>query len=212
MIEVSANKLIGALVYRTMVALNANEKFKENLKGYEFAGTCFIGDTFNLWNYPGTPNEISNTLLSVDQLKNGTYKKFPSILNFQTIKQTRSKMSRIINYNLAIVGRVDNANNWTTQDREDQLFDKLLRPIYNEFINQILKCGWVDVERPIPTHTYYEVFTTGDNAGQLLKRYGNHIDAIELHNLSLSVKNSLCQNVINEIEQDDIKGRLTMTK
>lgn len=198
---ISANKIIGALIYRTRKSLNENAVFLKNLSSYYFAPNCIIDGKFNLWHYPGTPNEISNSLLSIGKATNGKLLKFPSFFNFQTIKQTKYKQTVTINYNLAIVGSV--LNDWRTQTREDQVFDKLLRPIYDEFIKQIVSCGWFNIDLPIPSHTYYEVFTTGNNQGVLLDRYGGYVDAIELHNLSLNLKWNLCGDIIQKIEEEN---------
>lgn len=203
MITISPNKIIGALVYRTRENLNKNASFLEKASLYKFITDSMNDGKISLWHYPGTPDEISGILNFMDKNPNGNKLKFPSIFNYNTIKQTKSGQKVIINYNLAIVGRV--LNNWTTEQRDTQLFDRLLRPIYEEFIRQVKGCGWFITELPLPTHSYYEVFTTGGNQGVLLERYGDYVDAIELHNLSLTLRPNLCEKDLIKIEEENKK-------
>lgn len=189
------------LVYRTREALNANPSFLENLKQYVYYQNCYVNDKFLFWHYPGTDNEISNVLLEIGKNKNGARLKFPAILNYQSIRQQRDGLDATIYYNLAIAGSI--RSDWTTEQREVQVFDKLLRPIYAEFMRQISRCGYFKIGYGYPPHTYYEVFTTGKNATDLAIRYGDHIDAIELHNLELTVKYNLCYKDAEKIESDN---------
>lgn len=202
MIVASPNKIIGALVYRTRDALNKDASFLENASQYKFIPDSMHDGKMSLWHYPGTPDEISGMLNFMDKNPNGNKLKFPAIFNYNTIRQSKSGQKVTLNYNLAIVGRV--LNNWTTQQRETQLFDRLLRGIYKEFINQIKISGWFLTELPYPSHNYYEVFTTGGNQGILLeKKYGDFIDAIELHNLSLTLRTNLCEKDLKKIEEQN---------
>lgn len=198
---VSPNKIIGSLVYRTRTALNKDERFKSALKDYAYSGNCLVDDKFLLWHYPGTGSEISRVLLKIGENPNGALLKFPAILNFQSIKQEKKEGKNLIYYNLAIVGSV--AGEWTTEQREVQVFDKLLRPIYEEFMKQVKGCEYFQLNFGTPTHTYYEVFTTGDNSSELMNRYGDCIDAIELHNVILSLKPVLCERHLSVMENEN---------
>lgn len=198
---VSQIKIIGALIYRTREALNEDKSFIERLSLYEFAPNCIVDGKINLWHYPGTPNEISNALTKIGEHPAGGLLKFPSFFNYQTVKQFKAGKRVTINYNIAIVAPV--VNEWLTEQRESEVFDRLLRPIYEEFIRQVVKSGWFNTELPYPSHNYYEVFTTGGNQGILLERYGVHIDAIELHNISLTLRTNLCEKDLKTIEEQN---------
>lgn len=208
---ISANKIIGSLVYRTREALNGNKEFKEALKKYMFSRNCLVRDKFSLWHYPGTPSEISTCLLKIGEHHNGSRLKFPAILNYQTIKQDRGEET-VIHYNLAIVGSVK--SDWTTEQRENQVFDLLLRPVYDEFMKQVQACKWFANGYDTPSHEYYEVFTTGSSSSDLDKTYGDYIDAIELHDLRLTLNSKLCDKDIkviideNNLVTSDIKNIL----
>lgn len=198
----SPNKAIGSIVYRTREVLNNNTSFKEALRGYLYSPNCLVNDTFSLWHYPGTQNEISTALLKIGEHFNGSKLKFPALLNFQTIRQDKSGNEIKLHYNLAIAGVVKST--WATEDREVELFDLLLRPIYEEFIKQIKQCGWFNVDYGVPPHSYYEVFTTGNNYSELQNVYGDYIDAIELHDLQLTVKQNLCDRDLKKISNENM--------
>lgn len=199
---VSPNDIIGSLVYRTREALNKNKQFIDQLAGYYYSPNCLINDKMNLWHFPGTHNEISNVLLKLGEAVNGSYLKFPAILNFQSIRQSRQGASIEVHYNLAIVGSVKNT--WTTQERESQLFRLLLRPIYEEFINQVNIYQCFNLGYGIPSHDYYEVFTTGGNSAQIKDMYGEYVDAIELHDLTVNIKPICLRDGMNILKENNL--------
>lgn len=200
---ISPNKIIGSLVFRTREALNKNHEFLSNILGYAYGDNFLVKGKFSLWHYPGTGNEISNELLSIGKHPQGIRVKFPSILNFQPIRQDKIGDSVDINYNIAIVCLVNNI--WTTQKREEEVFEHILRPIYEEFIRQIQLCNYFILDYGIPPHTYYEIFTTGDSVGDMIRKYGDCIDAIELHGLKLHLNTRLCKSDIALIEDENKK-------
>ena len=196
----SPNTIIGSLVWRTREALNRNAEFLDTLAGYYYAPNCLIDGKFSFWHFPGTQAEISAVLLKLGEALNGSMLKFPSVLNFQSIRQQRKGDAVTLNYNLAIAGSVKST--WTTQERETELFDKVLRPVYDEFMRQVLLSGYFLTDYGQPPHDYYEVFTTGGNAAQIKDLYGEHVDAIELHNLSLVLK-PLCRRQLERIATEN---------
>lgn len=198
---VSPNKLMGMLVYRTREALGRDRAFLAGLQEYVFSPNCLVDGRFLFWHYPGTPNEISNVLLAIGEHINGVRLKFPAILNYQPIRQRHVRETTTLYYNLAIVGSVD--KDWTTEQREVQVFDLLLRPIYREFMRQIEISGYFSTGYGVPSHDYYEVFTTGGNSAEMSARYGDYVDAIELHGLELKPKSTLCDKDVAAIEKDN---------
>lgn len=184
-------------MYRTREALNNNASFLSNANEYPFYPNCIMGDMFSFWHYPGTYNEISTTFLAV---KDKIFK-YPSLLSFHPVRQQLDGQSRLVTYNLAFAALSD--SNWTTEQRDAKVFETILRPIYTEFIRQIEKSKYF---RNLPfgylPHDYYEVFSSGDNQGVLIEKYGDHIDAIEIHNLRLDIK-KLCDGDIQRIEREN---------
>lgn len=197
---ISANKIVGSLVYRTGIDINANRSVFDTINSYEFAPSFIESDRINFSHLPGTPNEISNIFIEISKHPKGKYLKYPSLLNFQPIEQRIEKNSTIIYLNLAFVAPVK--SEWTTSQREIEVFDKVLRPLYASFMSQVAKCRYFELGFGMIPHDKFEVFTTGDNSGSLLNRYGDYIDAIEVHNLRLRVK-QLCDKDIDIINYED---------
>lgn len=198
--SINAVDIIGALTYRTAAALNTplrgnvDTEFQKNVGIYKFYKSLFNDkNKMHLWHYPGTQQEIQETWGKINKDQYASLKKFPAILNFQGIDQERGRypgMTRLI-YNLSIVAPVD--SNWTTQQRNDTVFEVVLRPIYTEFIRQIKKCGWFQIGFNGIPHNYKEVFTTGANfTGAIRMQYGDYIDAIQLTELKLDAKIEQC--------------------
>lgn len=201
---VSPNKLVGMLVYRTREALNQNHVFMRNLKNYEYYPNCVVNGKFNLWHYVGTPTEISGSILN----KKSPLVKFPCILDFKPNTEDYIRFDSIqyirTNFRLAIAA--SSFSNWTTEQREVEVFEIVLRPVYEEFIRQIRKANNVfEIGFGIPDHRKVEVYTTGNNKDSFVEWYGETIDAIELHNLNLNVTGEMCARYRQEIEDQNSK-------
>lgn len=208
----SPNRIMGSLVYRTRLAMNRNKEFMTNLKRYSFHPNCLFGGEFHLWHFPGTHNEISQVLTSISGL-NAAKVKFPAILNYQSIKQNKAGGSineATIHYSLALVGLVD--SNWTTEHREAEVFDLLLRPIYEEFIRQVRLSGYFSMGyNNFPDHDYYEIFTTGKAGNPVNEQYGDYLDAIRIMNLALPLRSTLCDKDFRQIDDENNKVTLEVT-
>ena len=194
---------MGSIVYRTREALNRNKTFLTGLNGYRYADSCFLGDRFQLWHYPGTHSEISAVLRTLGTDTILSSQKFPGLLTYQNIRQDRSGLSVTIHYNLALVAPV--LKDWSTETREVQAFDMVLRPMYREFLNQIILSGYFDMGYGTPQHAYYEVFTTGESGEKVMDQYGDYLDAVELHGLRLTLKDTLCKRHYLIIEDENKK-------
>ncbi|MCL1942623.1 MAG: hypothetical protein FWF54_03615 [Candidatus Azobacteroides sp.] len=204
MINFSANRVMGSVIYRTRESLNKNIQFLDNIKRCYFYPTVVTGGKINLWHYPGTQNEISDIFLKLAEKPTGRKLKFPSVFNMQAIHQQRGGADYLSNINYSLIFTAPVVSHWTTPEREKEAFDFILRPIYNEFMNQVQRCGYFDLPYGIPFHDYYEVFTTGESTGHLIKRYGDNFDAIELWNLKLKLR-LLCEKDFLEIENESKK-------
>lgn len=196
----SVNKIIGSIVYRVRESLDSNPSFRKDVQKYPFHANCFFNDKLNLWHCPGTPNEISSNLKIIGKNLNGEMLKYPSVFNFQSVRQEFDGKKHDSYFNLAIVAPT--VDEWGTEERENHLFAPLLRWIYEELINQVIKSGYFHLPFGIPPHSKYEVYTTGGNSGNLVERYGTFIDAIEIHNLKLTLKN-LCKNQLDRIDTEN---------
>jgi hypothetical protein len=197
----SVNKAIGAAVYRTREALNGNKAFLKALESYEYCHNSLYDGEFHLWHYPGTYAEIARCI--IDQT-NSRYK-FPAILNFLPVREITRRVGGdtivSVSVNLAIVAST--LSDWLTEQREPQTFDLVLRPIYDEFLRQIGMTRYFETGYGDIPHTKYEVFTTGGNQGALVKTWGEHVDAIEIHDLELILNPKLCEEDYAQMVEDN---------
>lgn len=194
-------RLVGALAYRTSSALTGNKAFMAALSEYEYADNCAYDGAFHLWHFPGPRGEIAKTI----NAQNSSKLKFPAILNFLPIREVIANSAGYpqhqLTLNLAIAAST--LSDWTTQQREVQTFDLVLRPIYREFMRQIALSGYFMARYGDLPHEKYEVYTTGGNQKELEYEWGEHIDVIEVRNLTLILNPKLCDRDIRTIEEDN---------
>jgi hypothetical protein len=221
-LEASPNRIMGSIVYRTREALNGDAEFLGFVREYAYSPNLFAGDRFNLWHYPGTRNEICNALKEV----NDPRFKFPAVLNFQNIQQRVEADYSTIYYNVAIIAPV--LSTWLTQEREAEVFDHVLRPVYREFMRQVAGSGYFllpDGEIPRTVYevfgtgdtrsgyfllpagevprTMYEVFTTGGGKASLVESYGDYVDALEVHGLALRPRPCYREGVVERMVEEN---------
>jgi hypothetical protein len=209
----TANEIIGSLVYRTNKALNGNQKFLDAIKEYHYYPTVANDNGLHLWHFPGTNQEISQVfqLLSKDAIRGGKLK-FPGLLNFQSVIQEHGREATVMRYNLAIVAPV--WSEWTTQQREEQVYKLVLKPIEDEFINQVER--FPHFQTPMGKFPYTSLYvpTTGRALNSIMKiQYGDFLDAVELPNLSIKVSetcSSMSRIIVEESKKvtDEIKNLL----
>lgn len=201
----STNRLIGAVVYRTRKALNENKAFMQAVADYEFAPNCLYNGVFHLWHFPGTHAEISRIMNDLSKTAQGNKVKFPCIMNFlpdtETVTGSNSGGSIVqVRLNLAICATTE--SEWLTQTREKQVFDPVLYPVCEEFIRQMSKLPYIQQGYGQPPHTKHKIFTTGASAGQIHDRYNEHIDAIEIANLTLTLNTRLCDKYHSQMAEE----------
>ena len=202
------NEIIGSLVYRTCNALNGNAKFLDAVKKYYYCPAIVVDDVFHLWHFPGTAQEISHVFqyLSKDTAI-GSMLKFPAILNFQSVIQEHNAqqgLKMILRYNLVIITPV--LSEWTTQQREEQAYKLVLKPIEKEFIKQIRNLSQY-FQVPVSEYNYTSLYvpTTGKSLNSVMKiMYGDFIDAIEMPNFIIKVKPT-CDSMSETIENESKK-------
>ena len=183
----TANEIIGSLVYRTNNALNGNQKFLDAIKKYYFHDAVVSDDKLHLWHFPGTAQEISHVFqaLSKDALI-GSQLKFPAMLNFQGVIQEHKPDMVWMRFNLAIVSPV--LSEWTTQQREEQVYRLVLKPIEDEFIRQVGRFKLFLIPLGDIQYTSVYIPTTGRALNSIMKvQYGDFLDVIELPNFVIKV-------------------------
>lgn len=207
------NEIIGSLVYRTNSALNNNTVFLDNIQKYMYYNALVENSKLHLWHFPGTANEISQVFqtLSKDSLI-GCKMKFPGLLNFQGVIQEHNAQPgvTVLRYNLAIVAPV--LSEWTTQYREMQVYKLVLKPIEDEFINQIKKFRHIQIPMEGLRYASSYIPTTGRALNSIMKiQYGDFVDAIEFPNFTIKVLKTcdgMSEIIVNESIRvtDEIKN------
>lgn len=181
--RVSANQIIGSLIYRTREALRNNANFIDAAMASPFGPNYFIDGKFNLLHAPGTISEIKNLMLELDKTQEGRQHKFPAVFNYeQKLRMTANRITTI-RINLSFVAITD--KDWRTETRERYVFDPILRPVFSEFFNQVRKAEYL--KRPLTTDIsrWYEIFTTGSYSETSFVPYGDWLDAIEIRDFDL---------------------------
>lgn len=214
-INISSIEIIGAMVYRTMLKLNENQEFLDNLVKYKFSDIVTSNGKLHLWHFPGTMEEIAATMQYLGQHQKGQSLKFPAFLNFQQIYENLGKVpgQTEIKYSLAIASLVD--DDWTTEQRDENLFRYLLQPIYNEFMRQLGISRLFAIPPSGIKHTRIRVFNKGaaikvssrigESTPEVIKAlYGDYMDFIQLSNFTLNLLDNSCipvQDLLREQNQ-----------
>jgi hypothetical protein len=198
------NEIIGSLVYRTNEALNKNAGFLEAIKGYYYYPAVVHDGRLHLWHFPGTGQEISQVFQTLSgHSMTGSKLKFPGLLNYQAVIQDHGASATVMRYNLAIVAPV--LSEWTTQQREEQVYKRVLKPVEDEFINQIEL--FPHIQTPTGRFPYVSAYipTTGSALNSIMKiQYGDFIDAVELPSLSIKVLET-CRSMSKKITEESEK-------
>jgi hypothetical protein len=183
-------KFVGSLVSRVNDRLNADSRFMRAIAGYYYANNCVFDDKFHLRYYPGTHSEINACVI---EQKNPRYK-FPALMYFVPMKEQFSVSGNMPQHSLSLDLAIcaSTLSNWLTEQREEQTMKLVLRPIYNALIDEIKRSAVISQGYGVPAHTKISAPFTGTDGGLLVKQWGEYIDAIELHNLSLTVSQSIC--------------------
>ena len=146
----------------------------------------------------GHPLEILNTLSAKDNNKDWKYKKYPLIALFQDFTEAIGEnMNNQGETELNIVICMQTSPDYTSAQRYDKKFRPVLYPLYDLLIKHIEASKWfVNVGPGLVPHDKTDRLFWG-KAGLYGKEgniFNDHIDAIEIDNLSLSLR--LKQNCI----------------
>lgn len=156
------------------VAGKVAERYGRNVS-FLFGDWDYIANQLMLW---GTGAQAVN--------------KYPIICLRSPISETRGT-NREVSIDVAIL--VNTLKNYTNEQREQESFVKVLRPIYELFMEEInshkmIKSTYLGV---LP-HSYTENYRYGRlglQGGDEMK-FKDFVDAVEIKNLSLTIKNVTC--------------------
>ncbi|MCL1933055.1 MAG: hypothetical protein FWF53_04480 [Candidatus Azobacteroides sp.] len=208
---ISPIDVMGSLVYRTREALNKNAAFLEKIKGYRYYDSVSDDGKVRLWHYPGTPEEISDKYLGMQDSEK-SFLKYPAVFDYLNIPEQIGVTTgyKDVFFNLAFVAPTN--KDWDSFTRKDRVFKMILYDIYEEFFNQIKK---FDVGRrgkvvfnpsgEIP-HKKYDVHTTGKSVTEVLEyKYCDYMDVIQIINLRLKIAAYICDEDTKSVEEESYK-------
>lgn len=166
----SVNRIFAEIVGRV------SEKWGKNV-------SYLFGD----WSY------ISNQLTVWGKSPNTSPLKFPIICLYSPFTEERD--AEDVRVSLEFILMVNTEKGYTNEDRESISFDKVLRPIYRLFMDEIRgDRRFASDYRGIVPHQYTENYRYGRVGvlGPDGKPFRDFIDAIEIKNLDLTIKKEKC--------------------
>lgn len=142
---------------------------------------------FGDWSY------ISNQLTVWGKSPKTSPLKFPIICLYSPFTEERDAEDARVSLEFIIM--VNTEKNYSNEDRESISFDKVLRPIYRLFMDEIRgDRRFASDYRGVVPHQYTENYRYGRVGvlGPDGKPFRDFIDAIEIKNLDLTIKNVKC--------------------
>ena len=140
----------------------------------------------------GHPLEVINLLAKKDRSKTHKFNKYPLIALFQDFAETIGEDPKIQSTaTLNIIIATQTSPDYTAAQRYDNTFKTILYPLYELLLKHIQQSGWFhNVSQGIYEHTKYDRLFWGrqglqGNDGLI---FMDHIDAIEITDLSLAMK------------------------
>lgn len=138
----------------------------------------------------GHPIELKNTLKEMTESKTQKYLKFPVVMLFTDIISSQSVVKGAFqDVTLNIVIAMSTKPELKYSQRTVYNFDPILRPIYQELIQEFYRCGyfWVQSVRQILGRDIERYFWgAGASQGNDQNFFNDNIDAIEIKGLKLT--------------------------
>lgn len=142
---------------------------------------------FGDWDY------IANKLLEMGASSATAGKKYPIVCLRSPYTEHRSGKERSVNLEFLIA--VNTLQEYTNEQREQTSFEEVLRPLYSYFMKEISRSPYIKSSYvgSLP-HDYLENYRYGRLGvkGGDGNRFRDFIDAIELKNLSITIKEKEC--------------------
>lgn len=147
-------------------------------------------------NYQFADTTYVNTILSAMSRSDKTVRlKFPLIVLLTPFMETRDDPNVSTSARISLTIAVRTMSGYDNETRLQKSFIEQLRPIYDSFIREFRNHESIDVQyNGVIPHNYRERFDLGsrgamDSSG---KKLTDLIDAIEIENLEIKLKNKQC--------------------
>lgn len=144
----------------------------------------------------GNAQYVKDRLDELSKTSKGNEIKFPLIALFCPFNEQRNTPDYYTKAKVRVLIACSSSQQWSNEQRLQTSFQNILRPIYNRFLDALIDDGRLDFGYDLNVnHEYSENYSYG--------RYGAHtgtgdalsepIDAINISNLELKVKNPNCK-------------------
>lgn len=136
---------------------------------------------------------ISNQLTLWGKSPKTSKLKFPIICLYSPFAEDRSSAETEVSLEFIIM--VNTLKGYSNEDRQKTSFEQVLRPIYNLFLDEIKKdINIVRSYNDVVPHSYIENYRYGRVGviGEDGKPFSDFIDAIEMKNVNLTIKEVKC--------------------
>lgn len=142
--------------------------------------------------------EIAQSLAKKDNASGVTrFKKYPLIMLLLDVPATPNKLWKTFDYTnvkIVIVDKTD--KNYTAPDRKVNVFEPVLIPLYERFIEELSKSKLTNNKDNIPfiQHTKIDRYFWGTelNGNSTKNIVNDFLDAVEIQNLNIKVKQINC--------------------
>ena len=141
----------------------------------------------------GHPKEIRQRLQERDSGPTLKYQKYPLIALIQDFPEdmTDPELYAEVKITVVIVGYTK--KDYYSEDRYTNVLKPVLYPIYNDLLEAIFNDSnfWFDPSLTKPKHTKTDRLFYGTESvdGNVANQYADHLDAIEVSNLELRIRN-----------------------
>lgn len=144
----------------------------------------------------GNARYVKDRLDELSECPSGNVQKFPLIALFCPFNEQRNSLDYYTKAKVRILIACATRRDWSNEQRRDYSFENILRPIYRAFLNALEEDGRFDFGyADIIAHEYSENYSYG-KYGALTgtgEEVSEPIDAINITNLELTVKNKNCR-------------------
>lgn len=131
----------------------------------------------------------------LDILSKGNYPKLPMIALFLPFTEQRGNPEYHSKAKIRVLIACSTIKDWSNEEREEYSFHNILHPIYHSFMNALKTDGRliINYDGAIP-HDYSENYSIGKYGySEDSNGVSQPIDAINLTNLEIKIKNESCK-------------------
>jgi hypothetical protein len=139
---------------------------------------------FDFGNYIEIANKLSK--------KNRNNQKYPLFALILDVKENKLDEPIFMAYDFKLIIAYNTDDDYTSQQRRDNIFKPILQPLYRKFINELLlnKDSYFRFQNLYIDHSKYDRYYLGsENPNQ--NQFNDFVDAIELDIFNLKVNNKI---------------------